>query len=235
MLLGAYFRLRPEGLDRLPPAPFVACFNHLSWLDPFVLLALWPRDTRLFVFGPAEEDMHGGFKNRLMTWSRVPVPFKPGRNDLVDTTRRATKVLAAGHVLAIAGEGRLSESERVVMPLQDGPAYLALRARVSIVPIAINGTRWLRFGKTIRMRVGEAMSTEGMRADRRNVDELTRQLEARLQAMVSDYPEEKPPGPFGRWLTDLFNERPWLLEEAVPSVPTDPVNPRGDARPRGGA
>ncbi len=214
LLLPTYFRLRAEGLERLPAPPYLVCFNHLNWLDPFVLVALWPRDQRLFIFGPAEEDMKVGVKNRLMSWTGMPVPVKPGKNDLVETTRRAVLVLTGGNVLAIAGEGRLSESEREVMPLHAGPAYFALRAGVPIVPVAINGTRWLRFGKPIRLRVGTAIPTGGARATRQHVGRLTRDIQAQLEALVRDYPDEEPPGPFGRWLTELFNERPWRTAEA---------------------
>ncbi len=214
LLLPTYFRVRAEGLDRLPEPPYLVCFNHLNWLDPFLLAALWPRDQRLFIFGPAEEDMTRGWKNRLMAWSGIPVAFKPGKQGLVDTTRRAVRVLAAGHVLAIAGEGRLSESEHELMPLHAGPAYFAVRARVPIVPVAVNGTRWLRFGKRLRLRVGSTIPTDGLRADRATVAGITREVQAELEALVRDYPDEEPPGRFGRWLTDVFNERPWLTAEA---------------------
>ena len=218
VVLRCYVRLRPEGLDRLPRAPYLVCFNHPNWLDPFVLLAVWPRSQRVFIFGPAEQDMSVGWKNRLMSWPSIPVSFRPGRDNLLDTARRVTRVLAAGHVLAIAGEGRLSDSENEIVPLQDGPAYFALRAQVPVVVVAINGTRWLRFGKTIRVRVGATIPTAGLRADRRNVDALTARLDAELRAMVRDYPDESPPGPIGRWVTDVFNDRPWLHGGEPPSA-----------------
>ena len=49
-------------------------------------------------------------------------------------------------MLAIAGEGRLSDREGAIVPLQEGAAFFALRARVPIVPLAIIGTRWLHSG-----------------------------------------------------------------------------------------
>ena len=75
------------------------------------------------------------------------MPFKPSKSDLVDTTKRAQRVIEAGFVLGIAGEGRLSDREGEIVPLQEGVAFFALRARVPIVPVAIIGTRWVRFGK----------------------------------------------------------------------------------------
>ena len=60
-LLGvADLRLRPDprhlpdpvrGRGAPPPGPAIYCFNHLSWVDPFVLMAILPFRPRLFFFG----------------------------------------------------------------------------------------------------------------------------------------------------------------------------------------
>ena len=212
LVLGAYLRFRREGFERLPQPPYLICFNHLNWLDPFVLVAVWPERPRVHVFGPREEDMQVGLRNRLIRWIGTGVPFRPAKDDLLRSTRRATAVLAGGEILSIAGEGRLSEDEGALLPISDGAAFIALRAQVPLVPVAINGTRWLRFGKTIRLRVGEPIPTTGLRADRTTVDQVTGRLQARLTEMVQGYPDSKVPGRFGRWLTELFNERPWRTE-----------------------
>jgi 1-acyl-sn-glycerol-3-phosphate acyltransferase len=210
----AYVRLRAENLERLPPAPYLLCFNHLNWTDPFVILVLWPASPRVFFYGPREEDMGVGARNKLIGWVGTAVPFKPAKSDLLTSTRRAVAVLHAGHVLAIAGEGTVGIDENDILPLNEGAAYFALRARVLIVPVAINGTRWLRFGKTIRVRVGEPIATEGLRADRATVDALTARIRNQLRVMVADYRDRREPGRFGRWLTERFNERPWLAGAA---------------------
>jgi 1-acyl-sn-glycerol-3-phosphate acyltransferase len=206
----SYVRLRAEHMERLPPAPYLICFNHLNWTDPFVLLVVWPPSPRLFFYGPREEDMAVGARNKLIGWVGTAVPFKPGKNDLLASTRRAVAVLHAGHVLAIAGEGTVGIDENEILPLNEGAAFFAVRARVPIVPVAVNGTRWLRFGKTIRIRVGEPISTEGLRADRPTIEALTARLRNQLRVMVADYRDTREPGRFGRWLTEAFNERPWL-------------------------
>jgi 1-acyl-sn-glycerol-3-phosphate acyltransferase len=210
LFIDCYLRVRRIDWQNIPrDQPYLLIFNHPNWADPFLITAFWPTDRALFIFGPREEDMRSGWRNRLISWGRMAVPFKPSRTDLIDTTRRATAVLAGGYVLAIAGEGRLSDREGEVVPLQDGPAFVALRAGVPIVPLAIMGTRWLRFGKRVTLRVGQPLAVSG-RADRASVARLTHALEATLNGLLVGAPQEDPPGPFGRWLTDVFNERPWL-------------------------
>jgi hypothetical protein len=44
---------------------------------------------------------------------------------------------------------------------------------------------------------------------------LTRQTSDALEALVRDAPEIQPPGRFGRWLTERFNEWPEGSREAT--------------------
>ncbi len=69
------------------------------------------------------------------------------------------------------------------------------------------GTSWLAFGRRIRVRVGEPIQPVG-RPSRDVVDALTGRCHDALAALVRDQPELAAPGPFGRWLTELFNEWP---------------------------
>jgi 1-acyl-sn-glycerol-3-phosphate acyltransferase len=213
--VGTYLRVRHEGYDTLPDPPYLLNFSHPSWVDPFLLASHWPLDQTLFIFGPKEEDMNAGWRNALIRWTHLAVPFKPSKTDLLETTRRATSVLKAGYVLALAGEGRLSDREGAIVPLQDGAAFFALRAGVPVVPMAIIGTRWLHFGKAVTMRVGPVVELNGRRPDRDGVASLTADLQAAMERLLVDIKEDTPPGPFGRWMTDVLADRPWLNESSA--------------------
>ncbi len=212
LLTSCYLRVRVEGAERLPEEPYLLNFSHPNWIDPVVIVGFWPQRRWVMIFGPREEDMYAGGRNRLIRWSRMGVPFKPGAKDLLDTTRRALAVFKRGHILAVAGEGRLSDEEGAIVPLEEGPAYLALRAQVPIIPVAVIGTRWLRFGKRVTLRIGDPLPNAGRKADRPTVSALTAELQAAMERLLEGVGGEPAPGPFGRWLTDVFNERPWLEE-----------------------
>lgn len=200
-------RLRVEGRENLPATPVLLCFNHQSWADPLIVLAALPWQPTVAVFGPKEEDMRVGGRNRLMSWTGLAVPYKPGKNDLIDTTRRVQAVFDRGWSLAIAGEGRIHAGERTLLPLSEGAAYFALRAGVPIVPLAINGTSWLAFARVVRVRIGRPLETAG-RPTRDAVRELTARTTEALLELVADVPDGEPPGRFWRWVTERFNDWP---------------------------
>lgn len=207
LVVHALFRFRVENRERFARGPAIYCFNHLNWADPIVLLAALPGVPRYAMFGPKEEDMTKGARNRLISWCGFGIPYRPARTDLIETTRRVSRVLDDGWAIVIAGEGRIHRGERELMPLADGTAYFALRAGVPIIPIAINGTSWLGFRRPIRVRVGPPLASEG-RPTREAVEDLTARTAASLRAMVADFPDPAEPGPLGRWLTELFNDWP---------------------------
>ncbi len=201
------FRLRIEGPGSFATGPAIYCFNHLNWADPFVLLAALPGTPRYALFGPREEDMTTGGRNRLISWTGMAIPYRPAKDDLIETTRRVTRLLADGWAIVVAGEGRIHRGERELLPLAEGTAYFALRSGVPIIPLALNGTSWLGFRRTIRVRVGQPIGGTG-RPSRDAVRAMTDATAISLRALVADFPDPAEPGRFGRWLTEVFNDWP---------------------------
>jgi 1-acyl-sn-glycerol-3-phosphate acyltransferase len=222
----ALFRLRVEGRDRLPTGPALLCFNHQSWLDPFVLMAILPWRPRIYFFGPKEHDMARGIRNRVMRWTGTALPFKPEKSDLVEATRKVAALLANGGILAIAGEGRIHAGEGELLPLDAGAAFFAIRSGVPFVPVAINGTSWLAFGRTIRVRIGTPIPTGG-RPTREAVAALSQAGWTAVHDLVAGYPDPPPPLPASPWyrLTETFNEWPEGSRPSLPSVPARPPTP----------
>ena len=206
VLAACLVRLRLEGREHIVAGPALYCFNHLGWSDPPVIMAAFPGSIRLFFYGPKEETLRRGFRNRVMWWTGVAVPFKPGKDDLLTSVRRAQAVFDSGASLAIAGEGAIHIHEGDLLPLQEGAAYLAMRAGVPIVPVALSGTSWVGFRRLIRVRIGQPILTSGVRPTHEAIREYTWRTWHALRAMVAEDRDLPVPGPFGRWLSDAFND-----------------------------
>jgi 1-acyl-sn-glycerol-3-phosphate acyltransferase len=151
--------------------------------------------------------MRLGGRNRVMLWTGTAIPYKPGKNDLLEATRHVGAAIAAGGVVAIAGEGRIHVRESELLPLSEGAAFFALRSGVPIVPVAIGGTSWLRFGGRVRVRVGDPIPVAG-RPTRDALAALTGRTWTALHDLIADAPDVPEPGPLGRWVTERFNDWP---------------------------
>ena len=55
--------------------------------------------------------------------------------------------------------------------------------------------------------MGEPIVPEG-RPTKEAVESLTRRTTVALRSMTADFPDPSEPGPFGRWLTEVFNDWP---------------------------
>lgn len=216
-LVGACLRVRVEGLANLDDGPAILCFNHQSWADPFVLVAALPARPDLMLFGPKEVDMRVGWRNRLINWTGRAVPFNPQKTNVREAVRLVHAILARGARLGVAPEGRIHVGERVVLPIDDGVAFFALRTGVPIVPVGINGVGWIRWGGRVRVRIGAPIRPDG-RPTRLATAGLTADVMRAMKDLVSDARDREPPGRVGRWFTELFNEWP---EGARPSGPQE--------------
>jgi len=210
-ILSAYVRIRVVGTERLPASGgYILCFNHPSWLDPPVLAASWPdQQRRLYIFGPKERDMTQGFRNHLINWTQRGVPLKPDGSDVLDVTRHAMNVLRGGDILAVAGEGRLSDSETHARAMEPGVAHFAMMAGVPVVPVGLVGTRWVHFGGHIRVKIGEPLHPQDFPRGKQGALELLDRVQAEMPALLAGEPESEPVGRFGRWFSEAFNDRPW--------------------------
>jgi 1-acyl-sn-glycerol-3-phosphate acyltransferase len=133
-LFRAYFGMRGEGSEHLPPyGPFVIAPNHVSMLD-WAFVSYFLRWQVRFLVDRTYWD-----HPRLGPWLRVngAVPVRAGRPD-PQAIRLAVAVLAGGEPLIVFPEGRISRTGRP-QRAQPGIMHIAAAARTAIVPVAIRG------------------------------------------------------------------------------------------------
>ena len=131
--------VRVPGLERLPPpgSPSVYVSNHASYLDSMVLVAAIPR-TLSFVAKRelADQFVAGVFLTRIGTVFVERFDKERGLED----ARRAGAAIGGGRSLVYFAEGTLSRRPGL-LPFHMGAFVAAAEAGVSVVPIAIRGTR----------------------------------------------------------------------------------------------
>lgn len=205
LLVGGLFRVRAEGVERWPQAPFCLVVNHHNGWDPMVLISVMPQRPRVTWFGPREADFSRGFKNRVMAFFGGVIPFDPEKTTLTSATRAVRRVFASKGVLGIFAEGRNGFREAQLQPFEEGAFVFATMAGVPIVPCTITGTTHLWLGKRVDVRFGEPIPTEGLRGGASRV-ELSERVRAAMAAMLPGH-EPVPSGrqPLRGLLTDLFN------------------------------
>lgn len=187
-----YFRLEIRGADNVPASgPFVLAPVHRSNLD-FILVATVRRGRMRYMgkasiwkFAPL-----GAFVSMLGAF-----PVHRGTADR-ESLRTCMRVIENGESLVMFPEGT-RKSGPTVDPLFDGPAYVAARAGVPLVPVGIGGSdrampkgaKYIRprkivlvVGQPIVPPVGEGTG----RVQRKLVRQLTEQLHADLQRLYDE-------------------------------------------------
>jgi len=172
-----------ERLGRHPVAVYAA--NHTSYMDTPVVFSSLPFQFRIL----AKKELWpiafiGWYLNRS---GQIPI-------DTVNTHATLSslgvglKALRAGMPLFVFPEGgRTPDGE--LQAFLSGAAYLAIRAQVPLVPIALDGVYDLLpihthhfYPGELTLSVGEPIETKGMTV--RHVDELTQRLRTSIAEML---------------------------------------------------
>jgi 1-acyl-sn-glycerol-3-phosphate acyltransferase len=178
--------LRVEGAAKLRRQPVaVYASNHTSYMDTPVVFAALPFQFRIL----AKKELWpiafiGWYLDRS---GQIPIDTRNPRATL-SSLGLGVKALRSGMPLFVFPEGGRTPDGQIQNFLS-GAAYLAIRAQVPLVPIALRGvydllpmhTRHLYPGE-LTLTAGEAIDTTGMTV--RQTDELTERLRAAIQALT---------------------------------------------------
>jgi 1-acyl-sn-glycerol-3-phosphate acyltransferase len=177
------------GLDRIDRSrAAVYASNHLSYYDTPVLFAKLPFQFRIL----AKQSL---WKLPFIGWylhrsGQVPVDTGGARSTIASLSR-GVAALKAGMPLVLFPEGGRSE-DGTLRPFLSGCAFIAIRAQVPLVPIALIGTYELLPIHTYHLTprpvlavMGDPISTIGLST--RDADALTERVYQTIAAMYHQY------------------------------------------------
>jgi len=153
LLIHSIYRLEKRGLDNIPEkGPAVLVCNHVSFVDPLVILAASPRPIR-FVMD------HNIFKTPIVSFvfrTGKAIPIASAKDDeklLEEAYDRIAEALEAGELVAIFPEGRITDTGDLY-PFRGGIKRIVERTPAPVVPLALKGL----WGSFFSRRDGKAMT-----------------------------------------------------------------------------
>ena len=147
----AGIQVRVVGRERLDPQrTYIYMCNHVSALDPPIVVPLIPRRTSVLV---KKELFRIPILARAMRLGSLVAVDRANREAAIASMRAASQVVAGGVNMTIFPEGTRSSDGRL-LPFKKGPFYLALETGVPVVPMTIVGTQELMPKGSLRIRPG---------------------------------------------------------------------------------
>jgi 1-acyl-sn-glycerol-3-phosphate acyltransferase len=115
---------------------YIYMFNHVSNLDPPVLIPLVPKRSSVLL---KKELMKIPILSRAMQMANFVPVDRSNREAAISSIARAVDVLKDGINISIFPEGTRSRDGKL-LPFKKGPFHLAIESGVDILPVTIYGT-----------------------------------------------------------------------------------------------
>ncbi|MDP9050936.1 MAG: 1-acyl-sn-glycerol-3-phosphate acyltransferase [Acidobacteriota bacterium] len=185
MLALSFSRVAVIGKEKLNPRePAVYASNHLSYMDTPALFASLPFQFRILARASLWKIPFVGWY--LHRSGQVPIDASSSRSAIAGLLR-GVKALKSGLPLFVFPEGGRAP-DGTLQPMASGTAFMAIRAGVPLVPLALIGTYELLPMHTYALRprplkiiVGDPISTANLTT--RDADALTERLFAAINTM----------------------------------------------------
>ena len=150
----AGIRTHVSGLENVPAGtPCIFMMNHISNLDPPILLPLIPGRTAFLVKSALMKIPLLGRGMRMGDF--IPVERDRKRESAIASIQKATQVLASGVHITVFPEGTRSRDGKL-LPFKKGPFYLAEQTGAPIIPISIYGTEGMMRKGSLRVIPADA-------------------------------------------------------------------------------
>jgi 1-acyl-sn-glycerol-3-phosphate acyltransferase len=147
-------RVVTQGVENIPTSrSCIFMANHVSNLDPLVLLPLIPGRTSIFLKRSLMKIPILGYAMRLGKF--IPVERTGSMESARRSVHAARSVIASNLHITVFVEGTRSKDGRL-LPFKKGPFFLAKETGAPCIPITILGTETMMRKGSLRVTPGEA-------------------------------------------------------------------------------
>jgi 1-acyl-sn-glycerol-3-phosphate acyltransferase len=193
-----------------PDQGAVIIANHRSGFDPMFLQLAAPRMIHWMV---AKEYC----VNHWLAWFFRLLEAIPAGRGGIDTAavKQAIRMAASGKLVGMMPEGRINESNDLLLPGRPGAALVALRARVPVIPCHISGAPYngttigpLFMSARVKVTVGDPIDLSEFYGREREpgvTEELTKRFLKEI-VRLGGVPDFEPQVAGRRWKPDDLEE-----------------------------
>lgn len=131
---------------------YIYMCNHVSNLDPPIVIPLIPRRTSVLV---KKEVFRIPILAQAMRMARFVAVDRRNREAAIASIQAATEVMRDGINMTVFPEGTRSPDGKL-LPFKKGPFHLAMESKVPVLPITLYGTEKMMGKGTMRIQRGRA-------------------------------------------------------------------------------
>lgn len=162
LLCRIFLSWKVSGKENVPATgPLVLVSNHVHIMDTILIPISFPRWVN---FMAKRELFNNPLLGFILRWAGAfPISRQGVVGDKRDTMRNAMTILEKGEALGMFPEGKRN-SDGVLSRGKAGPAVIALKAGVPLIPVAVSGMEnlkgisWLWKRPLINISIGETFS-----------------------------------------------------------------------------
>lgn len=181
-------KIKLVGFDKIDPAgTYIFMSNHVSNLDPPVLVPLIPRRTSVLA---KKEIWRIPILGKALDLAEIVPVERSNRDAALQSIRRAGEVMRHGINMTIYPEGTRSPDGRL-LPFKKGPFHLAAETGFPIVPVTILGTEEMMPKGSNIAKSGTATLVFHSPIDPKQFSTREELIEAVRQAINSALPAER--------------------------------------------
>jgi acyl-[acyl-carrier-protein]-phospholipid O-acyltransferase/long-chain-fatty-acid--[acyl-carrier-protein] ligase len=136
LLTHTLYRVRAHGADNIPATgPALLVCNHVSYIDPLLIMAAQKRKVRFFMWAPFTRLP---FLRIVVKLAHViPIQGTAGPRAIIQALRTASEALAKGEVVCIFAEGGVTRTG-FLLPFQRGFEQIMKKSPVPIIPLCVD-------------------------------------------------------------------------------------------------